>query len=319
MQWHTELKTQERLDRPASDHFYVLGSCFAEFLFERIKELRLNISGFPCGISYNPVSIARSLEILTAGQGFQESDFFINPQSLYCHFDLHSDFSNIDLNLALQTANIAQREQRNFLTTPATFIITLGTSYGYFLNDDNRIVNNCHKQPADFFSRRIISIAEIISALDSIVSHAEQLSGTRFIFTVSPVRHFRDSFVENSRSKAQLICALHEFISTKSNCHYFPAFEIMMDDLREYRFYDSTGTHPNRIAQDYIWDKFVEYYFSSPAKSYIEKSSDLVKMYQHKIIHPETPSSRAFVNKREQRRQELANEHSYSLWSNESQ
>ncbi len=233
-----------------------MGSCFAENMGKRLDDLSLELLNQPFGTQFNPIRILKALafETLKAKDLYAEGDFYLHP-------DFHSDFISQNPEDLLAEIHLKQEETKAFLKQADTLILTFGTAYFYHDNILNRPITNCHKQASQRFVKHMNQISEITEAYRAFIKNHPQL---HIILTVSPVRHTRDGMMENSVSKATLRLAAHETAKEfPDQVTYFPAFEIMMDELRDYRFYEKDLIHPNEIAVDYIWQKFKETYFSS--------------------------------------------------------
>jgi len=233
-----------------------MGSCFAENMGKRLDDLSLELLYQPFGTQFNPIRILKALafETLKAKDLYAEGDFYLHP-------DFHSDFISQNPEDLLAEIHLKQEETKAFLKQADTLILTFGTAYFYHDNILNRPITNCHKQASQRFVKHMNQISEITEAYRAFIKNHPQL---HIILTVSPVRHTRDGMMENSVSKATLRLAAHETAKEfPDQVTYFPAFEIMMDELRDYRFYEKDLIHPNEIAVDYIWQKFKETYFSS--------------------------------------------------------
>jgi hypothetical protein len=233
-----------------------MGSCFAENMGKRLDDLSLELLNQPFGTQFNPIRILKALafETLKAKDLYAEGDFYLHP-------DFHSDFICQNPEDLLAEIHLKQEETKAFLKQADTLILTFGTAYFYHDNILNRPITNCHKQASQRFIKHMNQVSEITEAYRAFIKNHPQL---HIILTVSPVRHTRDGMMENSVSKATLRLAAHETAKEfPDQVTYFPAFEIMMDELRDYRFYEKDLIHPNEIAVDYIWQKFKETYFSS--------------------------------------------------------
>lgn len=239
-----------------SSRVLCMGSCFAENMGKRLDDLSLELLNQPFGTQFNPIRILKALafETLKAKDLYAEGDFYLHP-------DFHSDFISQNPEDLLAEIHLKQEETKAFLKQADTLILTFGTAYFYHDNILNRPITNCHKQASQRFVKHMNQISEITEAYRAFIKNHPQL---HIILTVSPVRHTRDGMMENSVSKATLRLAAHETAKEfPDQVTYFPAFEIMMDELRDYRFYEKDLIHPNEIAVDYIWQKFKETYFSS--------------------------------------------------------
>jgi len=207
-------------------------------------------------------------------------------------------------------------EAQNLLKNMGFLIITFGTAYVYTYGDNNRIVNNCHKMPAKNFQRRLLSISEIAESYTELVNTLkERFPGVQVLFTLSPVRHLKDGFIENQRSKSILHLAIHEILKQHpETCSYFPAYEIMMDDLRDYRFYDEDLVHPNSQAISYLWDQFRDICISEQSRLIMEKLDPLIRDKAHRPMHINTKEYDNFLTKINERERKLKEEYPFLTW-----
>ncbi|MBI5542120.1 MAG: GSCFA domain-containing protein [Bacteroidia bacterium] len=272
----------------------LIGSCFAENIGDKLSLAKFNINCNPFGVIYNPVSIQNSFDILEKKRLFTKEDLFFE-NGLWKSFYHHSKFSDIDLNCTLKTINDNIIFSHEFLKTADYVIITLGTSWIYEFTEKNIIVSNCHKTPAVNFKRRLLSIEETINSLNSIVNILKRInSNIKIIFTVSPVRHLKDGHHANTVSKSLLFTALQSIQINNENIFYFPAYEILMDELRDYRFYADDMIHPSSKAIEYIWEIFSKSYFSTETIELIKEIEDLKRAMQHKPFFKETDDYKNF-------------------------
>ena len=273
-----------------NDKCMLFGSCFSQNIGQKLNDHGFNSIINPTGILYNPGSINKMINILL-GNIELDSSRFLQRQDHTFHYDFHSDFhasTEDSFNFGLQQLQSAfQEEWKN----TKTLIITLGTAWVY--DYKGQFVANCHKEDSTNFKKRLMTISEISSHLKDLFSIAKE-SGIKLIFTVSPVRHIKDGIVENQRSKAHLISAIHQLISIFPDVEYFPSYEIVLDDLRDYRFYKDDLVHPNQQAIDYIWKKFSETYFSDDTKNICKQFSKIRKMQEHRPLFPDSPENRKF-------------------------
>ncbi len=233
-----------------------MGSCFAENMGKRLDDLSLTLLNQPFGTQFNPIRILKALAFETprASDVYTEGDFYLHP-------DFHSDFISQNPEDLLAEIRVKQEETKAFLKQADTLLLTFGTAYFYHDKILNRPIANCHKQAIQRFEKHMNQVSEITQAYRAFIKSHPHL---HLILTVSPVRHTRDGMMENSVSKATLRLAANEIAKEfPDQVTYFPAFEIMMDELRDYRFYEKDLIHPNEMAVDYIWEKFKETYFSS--------------------------------------------------------
>lgn len=275
------------------DKILSLGSCFAQNMGQRLEKLKFNIQNNPFGIIYNPKSIASSLERLQNKSPFSKEDLFFHNECWHS-WAHHGSFSNPELSLALDKINNRQQQVPHQIDT---LIITFGSAYAYRLKATGQIVANCHKIPNKQFDKIRLSANEIAETLlEQIHTIQSQQTNLKTILTVSPVRHIKDGILDNQRSKAILLLACEQIEQQLPNSYYFPSYEIMMDDLRDYRFYASDMLHPNQQAQDYIWEKFSDTFFTSKTKQTINAIEKLNQSIEHRPLYPETKAHQKFLN-----------------------
>lgn len=270
-----------------------LGSCFAQNIAEKFIFLKFRVLANPFGVLYNPVSILNSLTIIREQKRFDNSDL-IFWQDEYHSFFHHSDYSHHKPEVILQNINSMMNNSEEFLKDNDILIITLGTSYIYRYLKNNQIVSNCHKIPAKEFSRERLSFNETVEIIKKIIDTAKYFNPKmKIIFTVSPIRHWKDGAVENQLSKATLLLAINSCLT--DDVVYFPSYEILMDDLRDYRFYEKDLIHPNSVAIDYIWNKFSEFIFSEECKELVDKISDLNNAFTHRVRNFQSDNFKKFA------------------------
>jgi GSCFA family len=280
-----------------SSRIVSLGSCFAENMDEKFQYFKFQITTNPFGIIFNPVSIERIIERIVNQELFTEKDIFYHNERWHC-FEVHSDLSHDDKEHFLENLNQIIQSVHAQILTSTHVIITLGTSWVYKNVETNQIVANCHKVPQKNFTKELLSVEIIKKSLENIVSLVATVNkNAKFIFTVSPVRHIKDGFVENNVSKANLITALYSSISQLPTSSYFPSYEILLDELRDYRFYAEDMLHPNKTAIDYIWIKFFENYISENEFQTMQQVCDIQKALHHKPFDPNSESHQQFLSK----------------------
>jgi|WetSurMetagenome_2_1015567.scaffolds.fasta_scaffold00150_12 hypothetical protein len=260
------------------------GSCFADTMGERLREFRFNACVNPSGPLFNPASIATLLGRLQSQKPYTESELF-EDGGLWHGWDHHGSFSAPSPEQCLSAMNAAFDEGTAAYENLDVLVLTFGTAFVYRHSGTGDIVANCHKQPARMFSRELLSVQEIVEEYSEIFSavYARRPSA-RCIVSVSPVRHLRDSPHENLVSKSILVCAVHELEKLFPRLYYFPAYEIMMDELRDYRFYEADMAHPNKIAVDYLWEKFVGACMDEESRGFIGEYEPIQRAMEHKVM-----------------------------------
>jgi lysophospholipase L1-like esterase len=276
------------------DRILTTGSCFADQFGRWLQNNKFDILVNPFGTNYNPISIHKCLlESLSAGL---DDRLFAEHQGIWHHFDYHSQWSSArkeDLKASIQKI---QQQVNQYLKKTDVLIITYGTAWVYHHKTQNIIVSNCHKVPAIEFEKRLLTVEEITESFRHLYAMIKSLRpDIRIIITVSPVRHIKDTLVLNSVSKATLRLACHTLSDQYEDVEYFPSYEIMMDDLRDYRFYDRDKIHPNEEAIDYISQKFSDQYFEPQVKRFIEKWHSVRQSMEHRPYHPNSEAHQHFL------------------------
>ena len=245
-----------------SDKMMLMGSCFSDSIGARLKDAMVDVVVNPFGTIFNPLSIASSVHKLIDGETIAGIDLFLS-NGVWNSYDFHSRFSMANKDAALQRMNDSIATAHEHLKQCQTLVLTLGTAVVYRRRDTGEVVNNCHKVPQHEFTRRLASVDEITDALTSMLTHLHEFNPElRVLFTVSPIRHIADGLEMNSLSKAVLRVAINNVVrANKEWVRYFPAYEIVIDDLRDYRFYNADMVHPSEVAIEYIWQTFQASYF----------------------------------------------------------
>lgn len=299
MKFRTQIKIKE-VD-PTIDHnskLVLLGSCFSEHMQEKFEYFKFQHCSNPYGILFHPLAIEKALKECLEQKVYKKEDLdFINDSWL--SFQHHSKFSGRDASQVLSQINKEILTTGRALKNASHVIVTLGTSWVYRKKSDHQIVANCHKIAQNKFSKELLAIDEITHSLTNMVSRIKRDNReVKFIFTVSPVRHSKDGLEENALSKARLLQAIHE-VKDDKNVFYFPAYEIMMDDLRDYRFYTRDLLHPNEVAIDYIWDLFIHSWMDKNTRKIMEEVQKIQKSKQHRPFDPESTQHKLFLKKLE--------------------
>lgn len=277
-----------------------LGSCFAVNMAEKLDYFKFQNTCNPFGILFHPLAIEKFIDFAVSKKQFTENDIFFHNELWHC-FDAHSDLSNPDKEELLVSLNAIVQSSRTAMEQASHIIITYGTAWIYTNLESNEVVANCHKIPQKQFEKSILSIETIQKSIRNTIDLIQKVnSKCCVIFTVSPVRHIKDGFVENQWSKANLISSIHQVIQTehlKLNTGYFPSYEIMMDELRDYRFYSEDMLHPNQVAIDYIWKRFKETTISDAVFTTMEEVENIQKSLMHRPFNPQSESHLKFVSK----------------------
>ena len=274
----------------------LLGSCFAESMGKKFDYFKFQNTTNPFGIIFNPVSLAKLIERSVQKEFYTEEDIFLHNDLWQC-YEVHSELSHPDKAIFLHSLNELINSTHTQLNDLTHLIITLGTSWVYRNIETNEIVANCHKVPQKKFVKELLSPEIISQSIESILFTISVVNpNCNFIFTVSPVRHIKDGFVENTLSKSHLITALHKTITHHPlSITYFPSYEIMMDELRDYRFYTEDLLHPSQTAIDYIWIQFFENYISESEFGLMNQICEVQRALQHRPFNPNTESHLRFL------------------------
>jgi len=277
-----------------SSHF-LIGSCFSEHMGAKLSRAKFTTKLNPFGILYHPLVISRVISRLIEAKSYSLEDLSFED-GRYVSFDHHGVFNHSELNVTLNSINNAFEEGINSLKTADYCYITWGSSFGYHLvNEEGKIVSNCHKIPSKRFKKVRSSTAEIVDQYRGLFNKLLEFNpGIKIILSVSPVKHLREGLIENNVSKAILLLAADELSSMFSSVYYFPSFELLQDDLRDYRFYAKDMAHPNEIAVDYIWNYFQTNLFDKKTGILYNRISSLNQSLEHRPLHPENESYQLF-------------------------
>ena len=276
----------------------LLGSCFSENIGNKLDYFKFQSLQNPFGILFHPLAIEKLISRAIKKEAYTEKDVFFLNERWHC-FDAHSDLSHPSKEKLLQTLNSALEATLAQLQIATHVFITLGTAWVYKNINTNSVVANCHKVPQKDFSKELLSVDEIQKSLENIIQKIQTINpNVQMVFTVSPVRHLKDGFVENQRSKAHLISAIHSLLSFRAESRkedYFPSYEIMMDELRDYRFYEADMIHPNQVAIDYIFEKFKLVYISEKDFAVMDKVEAIQKGLQHRSFNDDSVEHQKFL------------------------
>jgi hypothetical protein len=283
-----------------SDKILLIGSCFTEHIGNSLARLKFSVLQNPNGILFDPSSVCSSLLSYINNKQYTVDDL-VQVNEVWHSWQHHSRFSNVDPAEAVRVINKSQDEAHKFLKYADWIIITLGSAFSYRLTDlaetaRGERVANCHRAPAQWFNKQLLEISDITSMLDNCYHQLLQFNPKlNIIFTVSPVRHTRDGVVENNRSKARLIESVHQLVNKFEGLHYFPAYELVIDVLRDYRFYDIDLVHPNYMATEYVLEKFADTCIDPGSRQLIDDIRKIVIASKHKAFQPETNAHRQFL------------------------
>lgn len=273
-----------------------MGSCFANVMGSKLKTHKFNIKVNPFGVLFNPLSIFKVLEASADKNVKAFENSFILNNGIWHNYHLHSDFSASEKHLLQQKISETLSDVKEYLSRTHVLTITFGTAFLYRLIDTEEAVANCHKIPASHFRKELIKTEEITNGFEILQKRLTRLNPSlKIILTVSPVRHIKDGMELNAVSKAILRSACHFIQEQYSNVEYFPGYEIMMDDLRDYRFYKEDMIHPSAVAEEYIWEKFLLRFTDKKTQDLTNEWASLYKAINHRPFHPESENHQKFI------------------------
>jgi hypothetical protein len=272
----------------------LIGSCFTEQIGSKLSNHKFSVLDNPNGILFNPVSIIKSISSYIDNKQYSESDLFYQNEC-WNSWEHHSRFSKPDVTECLKGINESQSKANAFLKSADWLLITLGSAFVYEL-ENKAVVANCHKVPTDKFVKRLLPVDEVFTGLQHMIEKAKVFNpALKIIFTISPVRHLRDGFIENNRSKATLIQAVHLLTEKNRDCFYFPAYELIIDDLRDYRFFAEDMVHPNYTATNYVWEKFIATCIDEQSQQLMKEIAVIVAAKNHKPFNPTSEQHKKFL------------------------
>ena len=295
MQFRTTVKIESLKQKIGhSEPILSLGSCFADNIASRLAAAKFRVTASPSGVLFNPESIASAIERYSKAIAPVAEELHEGDEGWYS-FDFHSSLSHSEREVALAQMQQAVEQGAEALAKAKVVIVTFGTAWVYRLKENGRVVANCHKQHQSLFSREMLSIEEIVERYAPLMEGV--LAGKKVIMTVSPIRHLSDGLEANSLSKAILRVAIDKLAERYDNVHYFPSFELLNDDLRDYRFYADDMTHPSAVAVDYIWERFEDYAFSAATTDIIKRLRKIADAVAHRPLNADTEAHRNFCLK----------------------
>jgi hypothetical protein len=274
-----------------------IGSCFASEIGSRLEEGKMKVLINPAGAVYNPVSVANTLDIIVEKRIFTEQDLHIY-KGINLSFSHNTDFSSPDPVKTLDKINSSTSKAHEFLKHSSFLFITFGTARVFRFTENNQIVSNCHKLPSSLFSRELLSVEEIRSSWEILLSRLHSFNkDLHVIFTVSPVRHWKDGPYGNNVSKSILFLAVEELLNHKAVEGYFPAYELLMDDLRDYRYYAEDMLHPSPTAVDYIWEAFSDCYFNHDTIALWKEIQGISRAMNHRFLSDTAEGEKVFADR----------------------
>jgi GSCFA family len=287
-----------------SDKSFFLGSCFADNIGEKLQYLRFNVSVNPFGVYFNPISIANLLDIIIKNKEYPIEEIEKSDERCFS-YDFHSKMSAQTKLELQQQINEEIKTSADYLKNANFLFISLGTAFVYERNDNSEIVANCHKQNSKLFNKKLLSVEEVFKSLNTIVNKLKEYNtGIEIIFTISPVRHIKDGAHENNISKSILFLALTE-LQRQQKILYFPSYEIVLDELRDYRFYGEDLVHPNKLTVTYVFEKFCDVFMDDKTMSLTKEVSSIVKSLHHRVFDKDSLSYKKFIQNLTKKTEEL--------------
>jgi hypothetical protein len=318
MKFHAEFDIK-KLPQPVAhaQKMLLIGSCFTENIGEKLLRYKFDVLQNPNGILFNPVSVANALINYIDNRPIDTNDLFQYNEAWHS-WDHHSRFSALSAEAAVEGINASTQAAHDYLKQADHVLITLGSAWTYTLTEKaagqarGRVAANNHKAPADWFQRRLMTPEEVLQVLDTMMHRLFHFNpDVKIIFTISPVRHLREGAVENNRSKAVLIQAVHHLVDKFDRLYYFPAYELVIDDLRDYRFYAEDLVHPNYAATQYVWEKFMDACMDERTKKLIAELHAIHLAYHHKAFNPGSLQHKNFLQSFHQRTTALQQTYPY--------
>ena len=297
MNFRTQVELPEReTEIRHSERIMLFGSCFAENIGNLLKENRFRCDVNPFGVLYNPFSIANALNQILEGKEYREEDLLFSG-GLWHSWMHHSDFSAPSQEEALALVNSRLAKAKENLAKADWLVMTWGTAYVYIHQEMQKVVGNCHKQPDKTFRRLMLNAEAFVEECRDVLKKCREVNpNLKVLFTVSPIRHAKDGMHGNQLSKATLLLAIDEICRACPNCFYFPSYEIVMDELRDYRFYADDMIHLSSKAVEYIWECFSRCYFSKETQAIMKEWAEVKRALDHKPFRPNSDAYRAFLS-----------------------
>ena len=310
--FRTILKPEYQDSIDHSKKIMMMGSCFSEHIGIKLLERKFNVNLNPFGILYHPLAISRAIERLIENKPFISEDLKFEDNR-YISFYHHGKFNHPDKQIMLSNINDAFIKGREKLLFADYLFITWGTAFGYSYNDDNdRVVANCHKIPGNKFNKKLTLPDEIIRVYQQLFNRLIDINpNIKIIITVSPVKHLKDGLIDNNISKSVLLLAAHQLKTNDEHSSYFPAYELIHDDLRDYRFYAKDMAHPSEEAIEYVWSFFKKTYWDNATVELSKKIETILNAIQHRPLHPENKAHQVFIESVKKKVEELENNYSF--------
>jgi hypothetical protein len=283
----------------------LIGSCFADNIGEKLESYKFKVAHNPFGVMYNPVSVKNNLDILIEEKYFTKDDlYWFNDR--WISFSHYSAFSGTNADQSLERINTSIKDSAEILKSAGFLFITLGTSWVYEFTETGKIVANCHKIPSEKFRRFLLKTNQVVDLFSEMIQKLKEVNPSlHIVFTISPIRHWKDGAVKNQVSKSVLVLAVHELVEKFENVSYFPAYEIFMDELRDYRFYAEDMLHPSRFAIEYIWSAFVQAYIGADDLPLMKEIEKIIQATKHRPFNPNSLEHKSFLKNNLQKIEQL--------------
>ncbi len=289
-----------------------MGSCFSTVMGEKLHKHKFNVLNNPFGTIFNPISIVELLKKTLQNKSLSPN-WVLQHEDRYLHYELHSDIFSASEDGLLNLIQQQQEKTAYYLTRASHLILTFGTAHVYRLKASQKLVANCHKQPNQLFEKELLEIPHIFNAFGDLIPSLKEINPQiKIILTVSPVRHIKDGIPENQLSKSLLRVACHHLERDFEEVQYFPSYEIMMDELRDYRYYKEDMVHPTMQAENYIWEKFTESCLTKETLRKVENIAKIQRSLEHKAFNPAGKSHQAFLTNLLQKMEQLVPEFDFS-------
>jgi len=324
MKFHYEFDLK-KLQQPINHQHKLLliGSCFTENIGEKLQKHKFSVLQNPNGILFNPVSVSEAVINIIDEKKYTAADLFQHNETWHS-WQHHSRYSGITAEDAVQKINASTQEAHDYLKKADYLLITLGSAWVYTLTEKaanatvGTVAANNHKAPADWFQRKLMRVDQVMVVLGTMLDKLGAFNpNINVIFTISPVRHLREGVIDNNRSKAVLIQAVHELNERLEKLYYFPAYELVIDDLRDYRFYAEDLVHPNYAATEYVWNKFIDACMNEETKALMKQIAEINLAFQHKPFNSNTEQHKKFLHSYAEKAKKLHEQHSYLNFSKE--
>lgn len=313
MNLQTQIPLKKEVYNPINynSKILLLGSCFSENIGNKLEHYKFQTTQNPFGILFHPKAIENLITNAINEKKYSEKDLFFHNERWHS-FDAHSSLSSSNKEELLNNLNQQIKFTNKQLHESTHLIITLGTSWIYRFIESDTIVANCHKVPQKKFLKELLSVNEIIGSLENCIALIKSINKKITItFTVSPVRHLKDGFIQNQQSKSHLLAAIHQVTESRNRIHYFPSYEIVMDELRDYRFYAEDMIHPNQIAINYIWERYSTTWISEEEAAIMKEISSIQNGLNHRPFNPSSQQHQQFLKNLELKIENLQQQYSF--------